>query len=174
MNLGRLQRIIDHYKQDIANRPDAWLIDCKNSKTIEQAIELAATAKNFAGKKHGHQNLIPTATLDKFAVELLNKVNDLQVASSFTDLIAIIEKCKIKGIADLTIYDTANRIGSFLGLTPDKIYLHRGTKTGAKKILGKIKGKTIDKTDLPLPFQNNNLTNGEIEDILCIYKNKFG
>lgn len=105
MNLNRLQRIIDHYKQDIANHPDTWLIDCKNSKTIEQAIELAATAKNFAGKKHGHQNLIPPATLDKFAIELLSKVNELKVASSFADLISIIEKCKIKGIADLTIYD---------------------------------------------------------------------
>ena len=40
-------------------------------------------------------------------------------------------------------------------------------------ILGKIKSKYINISDLPLDFQNSGLSPLEIEDLLCIYKNKF-
>ena len=93
---------------------------------------------------------------------------------SISSISAFVENCKIKGIGPLTCYDTAQRIGAKIRLFPEHIYLHAGTKTGAEKLLGKrLKVKFINKTDLPNPFHNANLTNAEIEDILCIYKDKF-
>ena len=173
MNNRKIESIISAYRILRRQNPDTWIIDCSNSKTLEEAVELAATAKNFSNKKHDHQYRIPNATLDSVAVAIIDKIKQVKAAKTFDDLISIIGGCKLKGIADLTIYDTAQRIGSYLGLYPDKIYLHSGTRTGAEILLGKIKSKSISITQLPQPFQTANLTAAEIEDILCIYKDRL-
>ena len=173
MNIKRLESIIKAYKILKQQNPDSWIIDCSNSKTIEEAIEIAATARNKTNKKHDHQYRIPNLTLDSFAVELLEKKNEIKKVQSFDDLISHVVSCRIKGISDLTIYDTAQRIGGFLKKYPDKVYLHRGTRIGAEILLGKIKGNSIAVNQLPEPFQTNNLTAAEIEDILCIYKDRL-
>lgn len=173
MNYRKIESIISAYKILRRQNPDTWIIDCSNSKTIEQAIELAATAKNFANKKHPHQYRLPNSTLDSFAIAIIDKVDKVKKVKSFDDLILIIDSCRVKGIADLTIYDTAKRIGSYLGLYPVKIYLHSGTRKGAEILLGKVKGKFINANQLPQPFQTATLTAAEIEDILCIYKDRL-
>jgi len=173
MNNRKLNSIIKAYKILRQNNSDTCLIDCMNSKSLEQAIKLATTAKNFQGKKHDHQWRISEVTLECFTVSVLDKKDNLTKVRTFSDLISIIESCKIPGIGDLTIYDTAHRIGNYLRIHPDKIYLHRGTKTGAINLLGKIESKYITKNQLPKPFQNANLSCSEIEDILCIYKDRL-
>jgi len=173
MNNRKIESIIKAYKKLRQNNSDTCLIDCMNSKTLEQAIKLAATAKNFQGKKHDHQHRISDITLDRFAVSIMEKMDELMKVKTYSELISTIESCRIKGIADLTIYDTAHRIGNYLRIQPDKIYLHRGTKTGANNLLGKIESKYITKNQLPKPFQKVDLTCSEIEDILCIYKDRL-
>ncbi len=173
MNNRKLNSIIKAYKILRQNNSDTCLIDCMNSKTLEQAIKLATTAKNFQGKKHDHQRRISEITLERFTVSVMDKKDNLTKVRTFSELISIIESCKITGIGNLTIYDTAHRIGNYLSIQPNKIYLHRGTKTGAINLLGKIDSKYIIKSQLPKPFQNANLSCSEIEDILCIYKDRL-
>lgn len=173
MNNKRLESIIKAYKILKQQNPDTWILDCSNAKTIEVAIERAATARNNAGRKHDHQLRIPNSVLDSFAVEILEKKNEIKKVQSFDDLISIVDNCRIKGISDLTIYDTAHRIGEFIKKYPDKVYLHRGTRTGAEILLGKIKESYITISQLPQPFQTSNLTAAEIEDVLCIYKDRL-
>ena len=72
----------------------------------------------------------------------------------------------IHRIGELAVYDIACRIGAFLGLSPDRIYLHAGTRKGAQA-LG-LRGTTVHKNDLPPEFHR--LSPAEIEDCLCIYK----
>jgi len=129
--------------------------------------------KIFKEKKHDHQWRISEITLERFTVSVMDKKDNLTKVRTFSELISIIESCKITGIGNLTIYDTAHRIGNYLGIQPDKIYLHRGTKTGAINLLEKIDSKYITKSHLPIPFQNANLSCSEIEDILCIYKDRL-
>ena len=38
-------------------------------------------------------------------------------------------------IGDLTVYDISTRIGAFLKLEPNRIYLHAGTRIGARALL---------------------------------------
>ena len=74
----------------------------------------------------------------------------------------------------MACYDVAIRIGSYLGLHPELVYLHAGTRKGLKNLMkGKVKDNFIKKEDLPEPFKSSDLTCHEIEDILCIYKDKF-
>lgn len=173
MNVKKIESIISAYKILRRNNPDLWIIDCANSKSLRQAIKLAATARNFTNQKHNHQFRIPPAILDRFAVSVLSKINQVKSSKSFDDLISIIDSCRIKGVGDITIYDTAQRIGGYLGLYPQKVYLHGGTRVGAEILIGKIKGKSISVSQLPTPFQSAAISAGEIEDILCIYKNRL-
>jgi hypothetical protein len=40
----------------------------------------------------------------------------------------------IGGLRELYTYDMALRIGAFLGLAPEFVYLHRGTRAGARAL----------------------------------------
>jgi hypothetical protein len=163
----KIEAIIKWYKCWRNENPDKWIIDCKNSNSLEIAIRLAATGRNLKGQKHGHQNLIPPVKLDIFASCIIKKLDQVAQVRNFDELIAIIESCRVKGVGELAVYDTANRIGNYIGIFPDKIYLHRGTRAGAKLLLGGIKSKYITKEQLPIPLQTSDLSNAELEDILC-------
>jgi hypothetical protein len=77
----------------------------------------------------------------------------------------------IRGIGLLTIYDTAHRIGAYLKLSPEQVYLHAGVRTGAKALgLGDWQSK-LPMTVFPPAFQW--LRSAQVEDCLCIYKSQI-
>ena len=77
----------------------------------------------------------------------------------------------IHGIGDLTIYDTALRIGVNLGLWPTRVYLHSGTRVGARALGLNWRAPHIEPDDCPAELQL--LRPHEIEDCLCIFKDRF-
>jgi hypothetical protein len=174
MNEKKLQDIISHYKRYRAANPETWFLHCAQQNTIEEAIYVAAVARNHEQKKNKHQWRLKNIDLEKFAVALVDKADDIKQSTSFDELLAKIELYKTHGIGTLTVYDTAERIGVFMNIFPDKIYLHAGVKVGAEKILGrKLQEKYILKEHLPRLFQQSDLHCGAIEDILCLYKDVF-
>jgi hypothetical protein len=74
----------------------------------------------------------------------------------------------IKGLGELYAYDTAYFIGAHLDLTPEKVYLHAGTRKGAQA-LG-FSGGLAYLMPSQLPVELHILTPYEMEDFLCIYK----
>jgi hypothetical protein len=40
----------------------------------------------------------------------------------------------VTGIGELYVYDTALRIGAKLGVFPEKVYLHAGTRIGVRNL----------------------------------------
>jgi hypothetical protein len=76
---------------------------------------------------------------------------------------------RIKGIAALTVYDVAHRIGAHFGKAPQLVYLHAGTRKGAGAF--GINGESFDPRTLPKAFSH--LTPAEIEDCMCIYKDEL-
>lgn len=93
----------------------------------------------------------------------------LSTMATFEELFEEVEKLKIKGIGDLTIYDTATMIGAPNGIYPQKVYLHAGAAIGAKA-LG-VKGAVVDKSVfVALCPAFDKLTPMQIEDFLCIFK----
>jgi hypothetical protein len=95
---------------------------------------------------------------------------EVKASKTFADLHGLVKKLAegIYRIGELTIYDTAVRIGAKLGLAPQEVYLHAGTRKGAAAFRIDSSATTIAPTDLPLEFRK--LEPFEIEDILCIYK----
>lgn len=172
--LKKFDTIVRRYKTLRLKNPDRHIDHCVQQKTLSKAIEVAAKAIDSRDKIHGHQTRMGRERLNAFFEKLILKESEIGRADSFDKLLSIIESVKCYGIAALTQYDTATRIGAYLNLFPDKIYLHAGTKAGAKQLLRNIRGrKFIYLQELPASFLRHGLTASEFEDILCIFKNDF-
>ena len=168
----KISNIIKHYKKLRIENPDTWVEYCAEQKNLYSAIKYAALATNKLKKRNPHQYRLKHSDLQDFSELLLLLEVQIAKTKTFDELFLIISKTSIKGIGELAKYDTATRIAAFLKLTPEKIYLHAGTKKGAKNLLNKrITTKTISKNELPNIFHS--LSCAEIEDVLCIYKNRL-
>ena len=136
------------------------------------AIYVAASSINSDGKIHGHQRRVGYKASKNFTLHLQTCEDEIKQAENFDELLTMIKSNKTYMIGSLTVYDTAERIGAFLGLFPTKVYLHCGVREGAIRLLGTIgKKKSLKLTDFPLQWQKSNLNARQIENILCIYKN---
>lgn len=167
--MRKIKDIIREYRQIRRQYPDPWVEDCKGA-SLRDALVMAATARDKHGRKHPHQNILKNDVLNAFAKRVVRKINRFQSARTFQDIYDIVEACAAEGIASLTIYDTAHRIGKnkSIRIDPDDVYIHRGTKTGAVRFLGrKVPEKKLNRN----VFKGlSKLSGEEIEDILCIYK----
>lgn len=165
--------IIKHYRQSPDKDPDSWVVFCQSQPNLHEAIYVAAMAINHLGNKHPHQHRLKKADLRNFENSVLKFEALITSVNDFENLFQIVDNAKVQGIGELTIYDTAHRLGAYRNIFPQKIYLHSGTLVGAQKLVGKIKSKTILKEELPEPFSSSDLSCMELEDILCIYKRMF-
>lgn len=137
-------------------------------RSPSEAIRKAALCELPGGKRHPHQRRIPRALLEQVEAKLQGIGRRLARASSFAEIHRAVENeiGSVKGIGTLTVYDIAHRIGVHFRKVPDRVYLHAGTRVGARTFgLG---GDSFDPTLLPKAFAR--LAPSEIEDCLCIYK----
>lgn len=172
--IKKINNIINHYKKWKADNPDTWIEYTCAQSDLFSAISVASLSRNIFNVKHDHQKRLKNADLKLFKEKILTKKNDIQNVGDFDSLLKIIAECKIKGIGEVAFYDVANRIGNYLEKQPEFVYLHAGTKKGLENLLGrKVKYRYIKKSELPEPFKSSSLTCHEIEDILCIYKDRL-
>jgi hypothetical protein len=166
-----LRNIVDHY---IAARRAA---SCEatdrfsRAESLEAAVAMATACTNERGKRHSHQRRIPGASLKAMHREV--SALDLLRSKSFDDLHESIlnATASVHMIGPLTVYDVAMRIGAYLKLAPKHVYLHAGTREGAKALGLGAGSSRIERSDLPPEF--GRLTPAECEDVLCIYKDLF-
>jgi hypothetical protein len=142
--------------------------------SLRQAIVAASLAKDHRGKRYRHQTRIPQRSLEESRRVLVEHCKEIERCSSFDDLFDLIEALTshIPQIGELYVYDIALRIGAKLGTLPDRVYLHRGTRDGAKALGLDPKARAHPITAFPSPFAD--LAPHEIEDVLCIYKRRLG
>lgn len=169
----RFIKIIHHYKRWKAANPDSCILHCANQPTLRDAIIKAALSVDDRGKKHPHQFRLKRHDLENFGNLLVQNIESIKNATNFDDLIGYVKSRKVNGIGELAIYDIAVRIGAFLDIWPERIYLHAGAKVGALALNPDIIADVITKNDLPPAFQSEDLSCYELEDILCIYKKMF-
>jgi hypothetical protein len=139
-----------------------------SASTLVEAISRASACIRKDGKRESHQRRIPGATLTEFGDAIARQ--PLARCPDFDELHAYVRRAAkdVHGIGALTVYDVAIRIGAFLRLEPERVYLHAGTRVGARTL-----GLDTDKESLPVsafPREVQRLRAGEIEDFLCIYK----
>lgn len=125
--------------------------------------------------RHGHQCRLPGAVLSEATQSILALEHEIAAVTEFDDLHALVRVAcsSIQGTGPLYCYDVAHRIGLHLGMEPDLIYMHTGTREGARALGVDVAGRAhIRLNDLPRPLRV--LSAAEAEDVLCIYKSWFG
>jgi hypothetical protein len=166
-----LESIVDRYIRNHRPRLLSEMQFYASRPDLRQVIEVAALGKRPDGKRHPHQSRIPKLSLLE-ARDQLFRIS-LKQCSNFMHLHSAIKQTigPIHGIGPLTIYDTALRIGAFLRITPDHIFLHAGTRQGGTALGVGAKRSAVSPSELPPQFQR--LEPREIEDCLCIYKGEL-
>lgn len=174
MIMDKLSSIIADYMKLYQKRAEKELHWFAIQPSLAQAVSLAALARGPGGKRFSHQRRLQESVLIEGRRRLLQAVGRLQSASSFDDLFSVVESCigDIDGIGELTVYDTTLRIGAKLNLEPGRVYLHSGTRKGARRLGIGSSELSIPIDRLPPPLRK--LKAREIEDVLCIYKDDFG
>lgn len=171
MDGDRLKSLVKRYKTNKRQKCQDEGDYYRKMPSLRIAINNAATGIGANGKRHRHQWRLDEQVLKQVANCLVKREDEIAACKDFDSLMRLIESCRIRGFGELAIYDTALRIGARLGLSPDKVYLHRGTLIGARRLGLDVSRGYLMPEELPAPVQV--LTPDEIEDFLCIYKEKF-
>jgi hypothetical protein len=139
--------------------------------TLAAAIQRAGMAMRTDGKRYDHQRRIPLAALEA-ATSRLRRA-PLHMARDFDQLLRTVGRIirPVHGVGELTVYDTALRIGSKLDLLPTRVYLHSGTREGARALDLNWRAPYLEPEDFPPEFLE--LQPHEIEDCLCIFRSRF-
>lgn len=173
-NIPKLEKIIKRYKSLGHKHPDNHVIYCVEQQNLRNAIIIAAKAIDDQHKVHFHQRRVKREDLAIFSQKLVDLEDALSTVTTFEDLSEIVNQASSPEISELTIYDTAFRIGHYLKIYPDKIYLQGGVRKGAEHLLGLLADtKYLAVSELPSPFQQKNLTQAEVEDILYLYRDEL-
>lgn len=138
---------------------------------LEAAVERAALAQRPDGKRYDHQRRLSRDVLKEVRRRLAPSA--IRRCDDFDQLHAELEGRigSIRGVGELMLYDTALRIGAKLSLTPTRVYLHAGTRRGARALGLNGRARSLDVSDLPGELRK--LEPHEIEDCLCIFKQQL-
>lgn len=166
----KLKAIARAYIRKIRPRAQAEIDWFAHQPSLASAIEKAALAVNKKGKRYSHQRRLKKAALKRAYRSLLDESGTMEQAEDFDELFRVIRSAvkPIPGIGELYVYDTTLRIGAKLNLFPTKVYLHAGTRLGARALGLDDSAETIKVSALPNEFRT--LEPHEIEDMLCIFK----
>jgi hypothetical protein len=141
--------------------------------TLSDAIRAATCTLGPKNKIEDHQRRVGRATLKLAATALLKRIKQIENCRSFAELLACIEEATkdIDRFGELAAYDTAFRIAVNLNLMPKAVYLHAGTRKGCRALGLKANRRYVEMDELPKELQV--LEPHEVEDFLCIYKDRL-
>lgn len=144
---------------------------CVKANGFEEAVWRACRCRNELGKKHNHQSKVRDVVLMKWADIIIQRWNKLIPGQfdNFDDLFDELGDIKIWGIGPVTHYDVATRIGAYLKLEPEQLYLHAGVLSGWKLLYGNGKWPMrIERRSWPAALRV--LPADQVEDLLCAYR----
>jgi hypothetical protein len=139
--------------------------------SLPEAISVAALSCLPNGKRHSHQYRIRRRVLEALRDGL--GPDEVRACRSFDELHDLVAGIcdRLHGAGELLAYDVAQRLGAHLGLAPRRVYLHSGTRKGARALGLDHKRASLGRSDLPAELRR--LTCSEVEDFLCIYKGRL-
>jgi hypothetical protein len=172
-----LAAIIRHYLLHYQPLHDQELMWFRNQNSLEDALRVAGRAQDDQGHRYSHQRRVRSPAIAAAVKQLAECHDDLQRCSSFHELWKRItfRLAPVRGIGERYIYDASVRIGAHLRFTPEKVYLHAGTRTGATR-LGLLSERDGHKQWLnsgELPVLLLDLRSSDLENLLCIYKSRL-
>ena len=167
-----LDRVVHAYKRDVRRSARLELSYYAQAPSFKDAVERAALARMENGQRHPHQRRLKQSVLATVRGNLEREEQRLRECTSFEDILELVQVNSVPGFGPLAQYDTSLRLGAWLSIRPTTVYLHAGTRVGARKIgLDDKKRGYITLDQVPPALRE--LEPYEIEDVLCIYKDDF-
>jgi len=109
-----------------------------------------------------------------------SRLSDIKAVENFDDLYDIIKECSAakRQFGQLSIYDSAVRIGAFLGIKPDFVYIHTGVRAGVAVLeeKGYTNNQLSNRNYAPLkefPVEMHEMTEISAENFSCKSKEEF-
>lgn len=150
---------------------EAAKLGAEGQRWITTRLRAGSVRSPRSGRRHPHQTRLSTAALQESQRRLVVRIADVLNVESFDELIDLIEetiRLPVKGIGELAVTDISLRIGARIGLEPTMVYLHSGTRIGAKILGFDGRRRTLEMSELPAEF--GVLKACEVEDLLCHYR----
>jgi len=169
-----LQRIVADYRSNDIVRAREVLWWRADGCSFAEMLDRVGYARTEKDQRHPHQRRLGRGALEAGAAALRARSADLQRAGDFFSVFRLVEDAfaPIRGLGELAVYDAADRICLRLGHEPTLIYLHAGTRAGARRLRGGrlAREEAWAMHHRQLPEGLLGLSNREAEDVLCIYK----
>lgn len=166
-----LEELIDEYRRHECETDETATF--ASMPSLDYAIERAGMAENDNGKRYSHQYRLKRVNMAKATEKLRGRTAELATCESFDALHGLL--CGItngiSGLGPLYAYDTARRLGAKLRIEPQRVYLHAGTRKGAKALGLDYRQASLPMTDFPASLRV--LPPDMLESFLCIYKDKL-
>lgn len=168
-----LSKLVEIYRRKNAPRHKNELEHFRCFLTLRDTVEAATMAVGPDGNMLRHQRRVGKDVLAEAKDVLLQRLIEIEQCSNFAQLIDVVKQSTeaIDRFGSLAVYDTALRIGAKLNRLPEFVYIHAGTKAGAKALELDASQPFLAISELPEPLRQ--LEPHEIEDFLCIYKEHF-
>jgi hypothetical protein len=161
------QELGPHGKQEAGYAE--WM---EKSPDFTTAVRRACESRRPNGKMHPHQTKVRAVAREAFGLKIMSYRREIQRMQTFHEVWSLLDTIKPWGIGDLTCYDVAERLGRYLGLGPERVYLHAGPLVGARALGIDIRGRRwLEMKDLPI--QMRELTADSAEDFLCVFRRKL-
>ena len=143
------------------------------TQSLAKAIEFAALCLDSSGRRSSHQWRRAEITLAEAYDVLRGNSQLIRRCRTFSELHDLIDRLveQIPDLGPLYSYDASLHIGARLGLAPDVVYLHCGTREGARALGLPFQQPTLHRSSLPAALAK--LAMHEIEDFLCIFKGRL-
>lgn len=111
-------------------RRDAVVEWCREAETFRASVYRACGSRDRNGKMHNHQSKVRETARTELADKICAEKAYVRRIDSFDELHDFIDGAKPWGIGPVTVYDVAVRVGAFLKLEPESLYLHAGVRAG--------------------------------------------
>ena len=171
-----LPHIVAHYIRVHRPRARAELASFAAEPDLESAVRRAGRAELSGQRRDPHHRRRRQEDLDAAVERLVAGIAALAQCKNFEqahDQVKALTKL-VPNLGKLYEYDTALRISAKLSFRPRKVFLHAGARTGARVLGIDPRATWIWPGDLPDALAMlKELEPYEIEDVLCIYKDKF-
>ena len=172
-NFESLEELVDDYIESKRPKAEEELSYYRSRPNLQEAIRVSAQALDSEEKKHDHQWRIPPRLLKELQKGLMKKQEAILASKTFEELLSITE-CVAGEIwkdAELTIYDTTQRLATYVGIEPRYIYLHAGTRRGARELGLAASSNFLRLEDFPIALRR--LRPYELENLLCTGREAF-
>jgi hypothetical protein len=163
--------LADTLREYDAGRQDDEIDRFRNMRGgLATVIRAAAESRDEDGLPYPHQAKNWSFWPDSIpqAMAILPKAEArFQACEDFNAILELVTElvADIPGLRTLYCYDVAFRIGAFLGHFPERVFLHAGTREGAKRLGLPWRRGYLQVSELPEALRQRQPW--EVENILC-------